>query len=425
MQSTIDVAIIGAGPYGLALATHLSKRGVEHRIFGPPMHAWSSMSPGMYLKSLGFATNIYTPDPNNSLPDYCRARGLEDYEPIEIATFASYGAWVQRRLVPHVEAINVSGLRRHHDMFAVTLESDERVLAKRVVVAVGLSYFERMPQIFDGFSRELVSHTAQHGDFSPFSGSDVTVLGAGQSALQAAALLHEHGAQVRIVARRGVSWGGRVLEDPDRPLLDRLRMPLSVLGHGRDNWVLQHIPMLMHYFPTDKRLRFTRTHLGPGGAWWLRERVEGKMPILQETTILGVTTRNGKVVLDVQEGNATGREIITDHVIAGTGYTADVDRITFIDPLLAKEIRRLERAPDLSRHFESTARGLYFVGPASAASFGPLFRFVAGAAYAAPVVARHLARRHYPTAAASRHWPSSEVESARVGVLTQTEIERT
>jgi hypothetical protein len=62
-----------------------------------------------------------------------------------------------------------------------------------------------------------------------------------------------------------------------------------------------------------------------------------------------------------------------------------------VQPELAAEIARVERAPNLTRHFESSVRGLYFVGPAAAFSFGPLFRFVAGADYAVPLLARRLA----------------------------------
>ncbi len=391
MNSSIDVAIIGAGPYGLSLATQLSRRGVEHRIFGPPMHAWRSMSPGMYLKSLGFATSIPTPQPHFTLPEYCRARRLEDYEPIEIATFAQYGVWVQQSLVPYVEETAVTELKRQGDGFVVTLDTGESVRTRRVVVAVGLTYFETIPEAFGALPGDLVSHTAQHGDFSPFSGRDVTVIGAGQSALQAAALLHEHGAQVRIVARHEVHWGWRGPREWERSLVDRVRVPISVLGHGRENWVLQHIPMLMHHLPDDRRVPFTRTHLGPGGAWWLRERVEGKFPIHERSAVLSATATGGKVRLRVREDGSGECDILTDHVIAGTGYEVDVDRIGFMNPDLAREVRRIERAPRLSRHFESSVRGLYFIGPASAFSFGPLFRFVAGAAYATPVVARHLA----------------------------------
>lgn len=390
--STTEVAIIGAGPYGLSLAIHLRARGVAHRIFGPPLDAWRSMSPGMYLKSLGFATSIATPDRQNTLPQYCRARGLEDYEPIEIATYAEYGMWVQQHLVPHAEETKVAGLSRQGDRFVLTLETGEQIRARRVVVAVGLTYFEHMPRAFSGLPAELVSHTARHSDFSPFAGKDVTVLGGGQSALQAAALLHEHGAQVRVISRHRVSWGGHMPKGQRRGPIERVRVPASVLGHGRENWVLQHVPMLMHHLPDDRRVHFTRTHLGPGGAWWLRDRVEGKIPMHEQASVLQASIRHGRVCMRVTEQGLGEREIVTDHLIAGTGYAVDVDGVAFIGQDLAPEIRRIERAPRLSRHFESSVPGLYFIGPASAFSFGPLFRFVAGTAYTSSVVARHLAR---------------------------------
>jgi cation diffusion facilitator CzcD-associated flavoprotein CzcO len=387
--AAVDVAIIGAGPYGLSLASYLRQRGVEYRIFGSPMHAWASMSPGMFLKSFGFATSLKTPQPHFTLPEYCRARGLEDFEPIEIATYARYGKWVQQQLVPDVEATSITGLRRRGDGFALTLETGERLGARRVVVAIGLTYFERIPEIYRELPTELASHTAQHGDFSPFNDMDVTVIGGGQSALQAAALLHEHGARVRMVVRRGVWFSGRL--PPHRSLRDRLLYPNTVVGPGRENWVMQHVPMAMHYVPEAKRVRFTRRHLGPYGAWWLRDRVEGKFPILENVTVVAASAKGGKVALRVRQGEAGESEIITDHVIAGTGYEVDVDRIPFVHPDLAAEIQRVERAPNLSRHFESSARGLYFTGPAAAFSFGPLFRFVAGADYGVPYLARRLA----------------------------------
>ena len=47
----------------------------------------------------------------------------------------------------------------------------------------------------------------------------------------------------------------------------------------------------------------------------------------------------------------------------------------------------------LSGGFESSAPGLFFVGPAAANSFGPLMRFMVGAEYVAPRIAPRLARR--------------------------------
>src|SRR6266849_4903423 len=146
-SSSVEVAIIGAGPNGLGLATHLRKRGIEHRIFGTPMQTWRDMPKNMFLKSLGFATSIPTPDGHPTFPEYCRAKGLEDYEPIEFRTFADYGMAVQRQFVPHVEDTRVIDLRRLNDEFVLTLETGERVRAKRVVVAVGLGYFQRIPEV--------------------------------------------------------------------------------------------------------------------------------------------------------------------------------------------------------------------------------------------------------------------------------------
>jgi cation diffusion facilitator CzcD-associated flavoprotein CzcO len=389
--SAVDVAIIGAGPYGLSIAAHLQQRGVEHRIFGTPMQAWRSMSAGMHLKSVGYATSISTPDNFLTLPEYCRAHGAEDYEPIPIATFAEYGTTVQEQVVPYLEQVDVTGLRHERGLFRLTLATGEEVAARRVVVAIGLTYFERMPRPFDALPKELVCHTAVRGDFTGFDGWDVTVIGAGQSALQAAALLHEHGAEVRLLAREGVKWGGRGKREWERSIIERVKNPMTVLGHGRDNWKLEHFPWWQHMQSDQKRLEYLHTRLGPGGAWWLRDRVEGLLEVETNSKVVDAQPDGDKVRLVVSTDGDT-RDVLTEYVVLGTGYDVDVDRISFIDPSLAEQVARIERAPRLDRHFESSVSGLYFVGPSTAASFGPLFRFVAGSYYCVPVVSRHLSR---------------------------------
>ncbi len=389
-SSDVDVAIVGAGPYGLSLATHLTARGVEHRIFGTPMETWSRMPPGMCLKSLGFATNIFTPDGEPTLPAYCEERGLEGYEPIEIATFEQYGSFVQETRVPYLEQIDVTGLRRSGDRFELALETGETFRARRVVLGIGLRYFAHLPAPLSTLPPELVSHTADRRDYAELAGRDVVVVGRGQSALEAAALLCEQGANVELLVRQPIIWGTKGKPDSERGLIDRVRVPNTMLGGGRDNWVLQHVPLLMHYSPTKRRLEFTRRHLGPAGAWWLRDRVEGRIPVRTNAAIVGADEAGGKarLTLSSEEGR---REVLADYVVAGTGYRVDLDRIAFMDTELASSLSRLEKSPKLSRHFESSVRGLYFLGLASAASFGPFFRFVAGSSYAAPALARHLA----------------------------------
>jgi FAD-dependent urate hydroxylase len=390
-DSSTDVAIVGAGPYGLSLASHLTHRGVEHRIFGQPMHTWQHMFPGMGLKSPDFGTNVYTPTPGHTFVEWLQARGRGPAEPIMIAWFAEYGQWAQERLVPELERCLATtiGLRQHG--FEVVLDTGERVLARRVVMATGLTKLRRMPRVFAGLPVDLVSHTSDRNDLTPFRGRDVTVIGAGQSALEAATLLHEIGAKPTLLVRGNGAWFADPPRDP-RPLSDRLTYPKSVLGPGRLNVFLEKVPYAAHHLPEGRRVRLTRTHLGPWGAWWLRERFDGNVEVRPNSQVVDARPTGSGLRLTVHRRGEPSREMETDHVICGTGYEADLDRTPALEPALVALIDRVERAPRLSRHFESSVTNLYFVGAASAFSFGPITRFVCGAAYTAPTLARRLAR---------------------------------
>ena len=384
----LDVAIIGAGPYGLSVACHLRPRGVTFRIFGSPMKFWRDM-PDIALKSFDFATNIYAPTPGYRFTDYCAARGISSAEPVAMSKFIEYGLWAQRELVPEVEDAQVTRLTREDGAFVLALAGGEQVRARRVVMAVGLAYFERMPDEL-AIDSPRITHTSRQKDYAAFAGKDVTVIGGGQSALEAAQLLHEHGANARIVVRGDGVWFGDRFPG-SRPLIERIKNPNTVMGPGMLSWVLQTVPLIGHMLPEDRRVRLTRRHLGPFGTWWVRDAIEGKVPVLARTRITRARDDGSGVVLTLRD-DAGERELRTDHVIAGTGYEVDVDRIPFLDPDLARAVERVVRAPKLSRAFESSVPGLYFVGPSAMFSFGPLVRFVCGAEFAAPAVARHLGR---------------------------------
>src|SRR5262249_40923441 len=147
------------------------------------------------------------------------------------------------------------------------------------------------------------------------------------------------------------------------------------------------------YLPENMRVAITRKHLGPWGPWWLADRFTGKVPIVPFSRVIGAKPHGDRLQLRVQDTNTRDvREMIVDHLVAGTGYQPDVDRISFIDRALAVQIARIDRGPRVSSNFESSVAGLYFVGPVTALSFGPLLRFVAGAKHSSRTVARHLAR---------------------------------
>src|SRR6266700_2077454 len=206
MDTAVDVAIVGAGPYGLSLAAHLRKAGVSMRHFGHVMSPWRTAMPaGMFLKSQGFASNLSDPDGTHTLAAFCAATGrpYADYGlPVPLDTFIAYGQWFASQLAGDVEE---------------TLATGERARARRVVIAAGVEHFARLPGELIGLPADICTHASAHADLSVFRGKRVAVLGAGQSALETAALLHEQGTDVQIVMRKEQPvWNGAPLA-PDRP----------------------------------------------------------------------------------------------------------------------------------------------------------------------------------------------------------------
>ncbi len=404
-MSQSAIAIIGAGPYGLSLSAHLSARKIEHRIFGRPMQFWSKVAQAgdeRYLKSYCFGTDLSSPMPGFSFADYNRPRGLETFEPCSMANFTAYGQWFQQKNVPWVESSDVAHVAPHSNGFALTLASGERVFALHVVVATGLAQFAYIPAALASLPPELALHSSHINSFLSFKGRRVAIIGAGQSALEAAALLHEVGASPELLVRAAtVHWHQRVTPGR-RSLWRRLRSPISNLGTGPKAWALTEFPGMMHRIPAAWRTRFVKRHLPAEGAWWLRPRVVDRVPMHFETSILAASEQGGRVALKLNDAAAgIVRQLNVDHVIAGSGFSIDVDRLQFLDPKLRACIRRLERAPDLDANFETSVPGLHFIGPTSAMSFGPLFRFVAGAEYTSRIVSAHLASQPLTAALSS------------------------
>lgn len=392
-KDMVPVAIVGAGPYGLSLAAHLAVAGTDFRIFGTPMAFWSAIARGgkeRYLKSFCFGTNIYVPTPGYGFSEWSAARGLESFEPCAMEQFADYGRWVQQRCVAGLEEEDVVAIRDENGAFHLTLGGGATLRARRVVLATGLSRFDHLPGQFAALPPSLRTHTTHMIDFAGFAKKSVAVIGAGQSALEAAALLREAGSEPTLIVREPkVSWMNAVPRD--RSLWRRLRSPLSGLGSGPKAWFLTNAPAAVHHMPDGMRSRFVARHLPPEGAWWLRDRVDGKVETLLSTVVTDARPEGDGCRLTLGT-NGTQAERRFDHVVAGTGFRIDVDRLGYLDDALRRRIARIGRAPKLNARFETSIPGLHIVGPASAMSFGPLFRFVVGAEHSARTLARHFMR---------------------------------
>lgn len=394
MMRSVDVAIVGAGPYGLSLAAHLRGLGMDFRVFGYPMRLWRDAMPaGMYLKSQPFASNLSDPAGTATLKAFCEATGQHYVpygEPVPLERFTNYGNWFQRTQVPNLEQNLVEYLRPAGTGYQMTLDSGEQVRARRVVVAAGVEHFAHVAPPLDALPPELCSHSSAHRDLSVFRGMDVTVVGGGQSALETAALASEHGATVRVLVREShLAWNGAPLPD-ERPLVSRMCEPEAALGSGWPTWFYSTRPALFRRLPTRHRVRIARTALGPAGAHWLRPRIEDRITVLAGYRVSQAVPANGGLRLTLRHrDNQT--QMITQHVIAGTGYRTDVTRLRFLDGSLTSQIRTLGGGPAVGRDFQSSLPGLYFIGPAVASTFGPVMRFVHGSDFAARRLSRRLA----------------------------------
>jgi cation diffusion facilitator CzcD-associated flavoprotein CzcO len=410
MSDVIDVAIIGAGPYGLSLAAHLRAAGLNYRHFGIPMRLWrGSMPQGMFLKSQGFASNLSDPDGTHTLEAFCKATShpYASYGlPVTLENFVNYGQWFQSELDLKVEEVLVANVDRGVGGFQVTLADGEQVTARRVVVAIGVEHFAYVPRPLSELPSDLCTHASVHTDLSAFRGQDVIVVGAGQSALETAALLHENGAAVQVLARRQkLAWNGQPLP-LDRPATQRLREPEAGLGSGWATWFYSNHPDLFRQLPQNTRVYRSQTALGPAGACWLRSRVEGQFPVFTGRTVAEAKPQDGKLRLDVAGPGGISQELQADHVIAATGYRIDLTRLKFLPTGLRTELRTVAGSAAVGRDYQSSVAGLYFIGPSVAPTFGPVMRFVFGSRHAATTVARHLpgtsSRRSRPAVPATR-----------------------
>jgi FAD-dependent urate hydroxylase len=409
MSGTVDVAIVGAGPYGLSVAAHLRGAGPSFRHFGLPMKLWRENMPrGMFLKSQGFASNLSDPDGAFTLEAFCRTTGRRyaDYGlPVSLDTFVAYGQWFQTQRAPGVEETLVTRVAAKDGQFELGLANGDVAHARQVVLAIGVEHFANMPEQLSGLPESLCTHSSAHTDLSVFRGQQVIVVGAGQSALETGALLHEAGASVQVVMREAaVRWNGEPLA-LDRPLVQRMREPEAGLGSGWGTWFYSRKPGLFRHLPESTRVRRARTALGPAGASWLRERVEGKIPLLTGCALDWAKAEGNGVHLGLVTGSGERSELAADHVIAATGYRPDILRMSFLDQSLASRLRTVANSPAVGRDYESSVPGLFVVGPAVAPTFGPVMRFVYGADHAAGTVGRRLA--------STASWTGAPVRAAR------------
>ena len=279
---------------------------------------------------------------------------------------------------------------READHFVLSLGTGETARFRKVVVAAGIGRYAFVAPGLRALPAHLLSHSALCNEPATFAGKRVVVVGGGASAADCAALLSLAGAEVQIVTRRPLLS----FHAPPRrrSMLDRLRKPFTRIGPGWKSVFCTEAPLLFHAMPEAFRLEVTRRHLGPAPCWFVRDQVERAATIRGGAQVVAARAAGDRAVLELSTPD--GRLLLeADHVVAATGYRVDLRQLSMLSPSILREVRMVDNTPVLTRSFESSIPGLFFVGAASANAFGPLVRFACGADFTAKRMAATLRRR--------------------------------
>ncbi len=385
----VEVAIIGAGPYGLSAAAHLKAKDFRVRIFGEAMSFWADKMPeGMLLRSPRVASNISDPDAAFTLDAYEAASGIAPAAPVPLKTFVEYGRWFRHQLGTDLDTRMVRRVNRDEDRFCLTLNDGEAISSDRVIVAAGIGPFCRKPSVFAEVPSTLISHCYEGRKITEFKGKKVAVIGAGQSALESAALLHEGGADVEIIAKidalRWIGMHGWLHHMGPISRMLYSKHDVGPLGISR----LVAAPNLVRRIPLRLRDKIRKRAVRAAGSRWLPERL-AKVKITTGCVVRSAALYREEVNLSLSDGS----ERKFDHVLLGTGYDVDISRYDFLSPDLLNEVRQLDGYPELVNGFCSSVSGLHFIGATAARSFGPLMYFVTGTEFMSRELVKDIARR--------------------------------
>jgi hypothetical protein len=339
------------------------------------MDFWANKMPaGMLLRSPRVASNISDPQSAYTLGAFESATGRKADEFTTLETFVEYGRWFHSQLGSCVDQRTIARVSYSDSIFTLALTDGNEITSRRLVVAAGIGPFQKRPAAFIDIQSNRVSHCYEGRPISEFAGKRVAVIGSGQSSLESAALLHEAGAQVEVIARQTIlHWVGM------HGWLHHMGPLSAVLYSSHDVGPagisrLVAYPDVVSYVPLPFRDKIRTRAVRPAGSRWLAARLANVKITLGRAVISAEEVEGLGMRLRLDDGS----DRVVDHVLLGTGYRVDVSRYSFLSPELRNEIRHLDGSPRLTRGFASSVPGLHFVGAAAARQFGPLLYFVAG-----------------------------------------------
>jgi len=175
---TVDVAVIGAGPAGLAASVYGASEGLATAV----------------IDSIGVGGQIGTTSRIENYLGFPAGVSGEEFAERSLVQALRFGVTL---LVPRTAA----ALRREGDDYVICLEDGDQLAARTVIIATGVGYRELDAAGLDRFKGAGVFYTPLAAQDQIMPGDPVIIVGGGNSAGQAATWLADRGHPVTIVIR--------------------------------------------------------------------------------------------------------------------------------------------------------------------------------------------------------------------------------
>ncbi|HEY6122637.1 MAG TPA: NAD(P)-binding domain-containing protein [Pyrinomonadaceae bacterium] len=373
-----NVLIIGAGPFGLAVAALASHLDIEHVIVGKSMEFWQQNMPkGMYLRS---ACDWHL-DPMNvhTIEAFLILNGktARDVEPLSLDFYLSYAEWFRQQ--KHIEPLPtyIQQLDHSDSWFLATTLDGDTIQAHQIVLAPGFKHFAHLP---DELKARLPAgsfcHTSQFVDFTDAGNKRYLIIGGRQSAFEWAALLIEAGASAVHISHRH--------ESPAFKTSDWSWVNPLVNGMvDNPNW-FRNLSQMEKDKISQRQWAEGRLKLEP----WLEPRLRNdRVRIWPRTEIVDCQKENGVLLVSLSNGET----LELDQVILATGYQVNIGKV----PLLARgnilnQLKTLDGFPLLDDHFETSVPGLFITSMPATQDFGPFLGFTIAVRASAKLICERL-----------------------------------
>jgi FAD-dependent urate hydroxylase len=379
-EKKTHLLIVGAGPFGLAMAAYAGHLGIEHLTVGRPMGFWKENMPkGMYLRS---ACDWHL-DPLNvdTIEQFLETKGLSsnDVGPLSLEFYLSYAQWFQEQRQISVLPALVRKLDWDHSEefpFRAIMDNGETVAAKFVVLAIGFRYFKNLPSdLVKLLPEDRYSHTCDLVDFKGMAGKRCLIIGGRQSAFEWAALINEAGvAKIHLCYRHD----SPAFKDADWSWID----PLMDATEENPGW-FRNLSQQQKDEIKGRLWAEGRLKVEP----WLKARISnGTVKLWPKTRI--------EKCFEMSSGDLTvstddGQKITVDHVVLATGYKVDFTQVPFLKgSKILGELNIQDGFPELDEHFQSSVRGMFITSMAATRQFGPFFAFTIATRASARLIGR-------------------------------------